>query len=111
MADVPRKCALSPGRKRLLELMQDINHGGIEDLQVSDGEPIFDPPPTVRRLFVFGKQNGPHPSSSRRDFALKGGLKEMFALFDRHKSLNIQELKVVDGLPVSMIVRERSGTQ
>ena len=49
MPNVETKEALSPARKRLIELMQEINYGRIEELQIRDGEPVFNPPPTVLR--------------------------------------------------------------
>jgi hypothetical protein len=67
MTNVVTKATLTPARKRLLELMQEINYGRIEKLHVRDGEPVFDPPPTVLRLlFCFGKTYGPNESRGRR---------------------------------------------
>jgi hypothetical protein len=43
MPNVVTKAALSPARRRLVELMQEINYGRIERLEVRDGEPVFDP--------------------------------------------------------------------
>jgi len=51
--------------------MQEINYERIERLEVRDGEPVFDPPPTVLRLFLFGKDNGPNASRGNDGFALK----------------------------------------
>jgi len=31
--------------------MQEVNYGRIKGLQVRNGEPVFDPPPDVLRLF------------------------------------------------------------
>jgi len=39
------KAALTPARKRLVELMQEVNYGRIEELRVENGEPVFDPRP------------------------------------------------------------------
>ncbi|MBU1319363.1 MAG: hypothetical protein KKG33_14215 [candidate division Zixibacteria bacterium] len=41
------KSSLSSGRIHLVELAQKLNHGRIVLLPVLDGEPQFDPPPTV----------------------------------------------------------------
>jgi len=49
MPNVVIKAALSPARRRLVELMQEINYGRIERLEVRDGEPVFDPPRTTGR--------------------------------------------------------------
>jgi hypothetical protein len=53
MTDVVTKAALTPARKRLIELMQEINYGRIESLMVRNGEPVFDPPPMVNFFAMF----------------------------------------------------------
>lgn len=106
MTDVVKKVALTPARKRLVELMQEINYGRIEGLQVQDGEPVFDPPPTVLRLFLFGKDNWPNESRGNDGFALKKKVAELFEVFDRERSLSIQELMIDNGLPVRMTVAD-----
>lgn len=45
MSEVTTKASLTPARRRLLELMQEINFGRIEGLAVRGGEPVLDPPP------------------------------------------------------------------
>ena len=104
MKDVVTKMALSPARKRLIELMQEINYGRIEGFQIRDGEPVFDPPPTVLRMFLFGKENGPHAARGSDGFTLKKKAADMFDVFDRERSLLIQELIIDNGLPVRMTV-------
>ena len=106
MTDVVTKAALTPARKRLVELMQEVNYGRIEGLHVRDGEPVFDPPPTVLRLFLFGKDNGPNESRANDGFALKKKMAELFEVFDRERSLSIQELIIDNGLPVRMTVAD-----
>ncbi len=104
MTDVATKAALSPARKYLLELMQECNYGRIERLEVRNGEPVFDPPPIVLRLFVFGKDNCPNASLGKDGFVLKKKVAELFEVFDREQSLSIQELVIDNGLPVRMTV-------
>jgi tetratricopeptide (TPR) repeat protein len=41
------KAALSPARRRLVELLQQLNFGRVEGLSFLDGDPIFDPLPRV----------------------------------------------------------------
>ncbi len=101
MATVAKR-TLSPGRKRLIELMQEINYGRIENLQIRGGEPVFDPPPTVLRHFLFGKENGQNPCRANDDFALKKKVTEMFEIFDREQWLFVRELIIDDGLPLRM---------
>jgi hypothetical protein len=98
------KAALTPARKRLVELMQEINYGRIEKLEIRGGDPVFDPPPTVLRLFLFGKDNGPNASRRKDGFALKKKVTELFKVFDKERSLSIRQLMVDNGLPVRMTV-------
>ena len=51
---VATAASLPPARRRLLTLMQELNFGWIENLSVQDGDPVFDPPPTVVRQVKFG---------------------------------------------------------
>jgi hypothetical protein len=102
------KAVLTPARKRLIELMQEINYGRIERLEVREGDPVFDPFPTVLRLFLFGKDNGPNTAPSNDSFALKKKAAELFKVFDRERSLFIRQLMVDNGLPVRMTVANRT---
>ena len=101
MTDVT-KAALTPARRRLVEVMQEIRYGRLEGLEVWEWEPVFDPPPRVVRQIVFGKANGPHTARNQDGFALKKSVAELFEVFDRERSLSIQELVINDGLPVRM---------
>ena len=98
--------SLSPARKRLVRLMQDVNYGRITNLQVRDGDPVFDPPPTVLRLFLFGKGNRPNESRGNDGFALKMEVAQLFGIFERERNLLIHELIIDNGLPVRMTVAD-----
>ena len=100
------KAALTPARRRLVELMQEVNFGRIERLEVRDWEPVLDPPPRVVRQVVFGKANGPNPRRTHDGFALKRKVTELFEVFDRERSLLILELVIDNGLPVRMAVAD-----
>ncbi|MDP8237676.1 MAG: hypothetical protein P9X24_01180 [Candidatus Hatepunaea meridiana] len=93
---------ISAPRRKLLEVMQDINFGRIEGLQVREGEPVFDPMPTMLSLFLFGKDNGPNASRRNDGLIIKKKVVELFEVFDREQSLSIRELMIDDGLPVRM---------
>lgn len=94
----------SPARKRLIQLMHDLNHGRITELEIVNGDPVFTTPPSVSRLIVFGKQNGQNPASNVS--AIKRQIVELFSIFDRKQSFIIQELVVADGLPSRVTVAE-----
>ena len=105
MTDVT-KAVLTPARRRLVEMMQEVNYGRIEQLAIRDGEPVFDPPPRMVRQVVFGKANGANPRRATNSFALKKKVVELFEVFDRERSFLILELVIDNGLPVRMAVAD-----
>jgi hypothetical protein len=98
------KHSLSAARQHLVELFQEINFGRVEQLEVRDGEPVFEPPPRVFREVKFGRTNGPNPARGKDDFLLKDTVRELFELFDRERALLIENLDLQHGLPVRMTV-------
>src|SRR5262245_27326265 len=100
------KAALPEPRKRLVELMQDLNFGRIEGLVLRDGEPVVDPLPCRRREVEFCSENGPRPELVIEDFVLKAQIVELFDCFDRLQNGSIDAIEVKHGLPFRMIVTE-----
>src|SRR5262249_50278609 len=97
---------LSPARRRLVELMQDINFGRIERLQIRGGDPVLKPAPRVVRDWKFGGENGPRPERQSDDFALKQRLLDLFAMLDHVGDTVIDVLEVKHGLPFLASVPE-----
>jgi len=100
------KAALSETRRRLVELMQNINFGRIEGLAVLDGDPVLDPPPRVIREVKFGGENGPRPELDAGNFLLKTQVVELFQHFDQLGDGTIEVLEIKHGLPFRMLVAE-----
>ena len=105
MTDVT-KAALTPAKRRLVEVMQEIRYGRLEGLEVRDWEPVLDPPPRVVQQIVFGKTNGPNARRANDGFVLKKKVAELFDVFDRERSFLILELVIDNGLPVRMAVAD-----
>lgn len=99
MSRVLHKSALSPDRRRLVELCQRLNFGRIEGLEVRGGEPVFDPQPRTVREFKFAGDNGPRPESRRADCALKDQVGDLMRLLDAVGDGVIETLTVKHGLP------------
>lgn len=102
-----RKSALSARWKRLLEVMQVVNFGRIEQLTVAAGEPASNPPPKIIREVKFGAENGARPESSLNDFVLKVEVRELFDAISQIGDGIIERIEVRHGLPFRMIVGER----
>lgn len=101
-----QKGGLSLSRRRLVELMQDINFGRLEGVRVRDAEPVLDPVPGIVREIKFGGENGPRPELQADEFALKSQVVEMFAQFDRLRHCHVETLEIKHGLPFRMLIRE-----
>jgi len=95
---------LSPGRKRLVRQMQEINFGRIERLGIKEGDPLFDPPPKIVREVKFGGDNGVRPEASTEDFVLKAQVVDLFRQFDGISTGQIDLIEVKHGLPFRMQV-------
>ena len=102
-----QKSELSKRLQQLVELMQEINFGRIENLVVRDAEPDV-AGARVTRDIVFGKDNEPHPTRAKTDFVLKDAHVELFRFISQRGTLTIETLIVQYGLPVRMTVSHRS---
>lgn len=106
MGAVATKVSLSAGRRRLLEVLQEINFGRIEALVVRNGEPVLAPDTRVVREVRFGSENGPRRELSIGDFVLKAQVVELFDLLDRMDNGMVERLEVKHGLPFRVDVQE-----
>ena len=89
---------LSPARQRLVELMQRLNFGRIDHLEVRGGEPVLDPMPAVVREHKFCADNTPRPEAGR-DCKLKNQVADLMALLDEIGDGTISVLSFKHGLP------------
>ncbi len=94
---------LSAPRRRLLDLCREIHFGRIEELDIRDGEPAFDPAPCVVRETKFNGEN-PVPAKRDGDISLRNQTAELFAWFERLGNAHIFYLEVKHGLPFKMNV-------
>ena len=106
MTPQTRKASLSPARRRLLEVLQQVNFGRVESLAIVNGEPVLDPPPRIVREIKFGAENGPRPEISSADFLLKQQVVELLAVLDKMQNGVIDVIEVKHGLPFRAIVTE-----
>lgn len=100
------KSSLSPAGRQLVELMQKINFGRIENLVVCGGEPVLKPLPYVVREVKFGGENSPRPETTQRDFTLKAEVLDMFNHLTKLDSDIIPRIEIRHGLPFCMTVKE-----
>ena len=103
-----RKASLSPARRRLIEIFQQVNFGRLEPIVIEDGEPLFQPVPRIVREIKLGGENGPRQELSMADFMLKSQIVELFTYFDKLQNGTIDVLEIKHGLPFRMIVEDKA---
>jgi len=101
-----QKSSLPEPRRRIVELMQKVNFGRIENLVVRNGQPVLSPSPRIVREVKFGGENGPRPEASIEDFALKAQVVELFRYMDELHDGVIGVLEIKHGLPFRMAVED-----
>jgi hypothetical protein len=99
MSTAQTKSALSPARRRLVELMQRLNFGRIEHLEIRGHEPVLEPAPRAIREHKFCSENGPHRETGRPDCQLKNQVLDLMQLLDAVGDGTIAVLTVKHGLP------------
>ena len=102
------KSSLSEAQRRLVELLQNLNFGRIEGLQVKGGEPTFEPAPRIVRKLKIGGENGPRRETALQDFWLKQQTSEMLEAIAELGEGEILSIEVKYGLPFAMEVEQRS---
>lgn len=98
----PTKSSLSAAQTQLVELFQAVNFGRVEALQVSRGQPTFDPPPKVIQKLKIGGENGPRAEIGYGDFRLKHGVVELLELISGMEQGEIRSIEIRFGLPCTV---------
>lgn len=101
----PRKSSLSANRRRLVELMQRLSFGRIENLILRAGEPTWEAAPRVVREVKFGG-DGARRETACADFELKAPMVEFLRELDDLGDALIESIEVKHGLPFRMVVEE-----
>jgi hypothetical protein len=102
MNELTTKSSLSNSHRRLVELMQRLNFGRIEELIVRGGEPVFDPAPKVIQKVKIGGENGPRPELSSEDFLLKKQTIELLETISDLGEGTVLTIDVKHGLPFAV---------
>lgn len=100
------KAHLTPPKRRLIELMQDINFGRITNIPVRDGEPELTPDTVIEREIKLGGQSGPRPERDQDDFILKQEVVALLEHLAQMGSGKVCLLEIKHGLPFLMRIEE-----
>ncbi len=95
---------LSPAKQRLLRLFQTINFGRIEELEIRNGEPEFNPPPRIFVELKLDAADGSRPESRLNRFPLRSQVERFFDQISRLKDGAVEVIEIRHGLPFRMVV-------
>lgn len=99
MSQPVSKSTLSEGQCRLVELLQRLNFGRIENLCVRGGEPVFDPAPRVIQKLKMGGENAARPEANLDDFLLRRSVIEMLEAISKIGDGEVLFIEARYGLP------------
>lgn len=103
------KSKLSIKQRQLIELMQYINFGRINNLTVKDGEPELTHETIVERdIKLGGSANGARPESGHDDFLLKEAVVALLKELAELGTGTVKQLEIKHGLPFLIRIEERA---
>ena len=85
---------LSPGRQALVRLCETINYGSIENLEVRNCEPTFDPAPVMLRDLKLDSDEGPRPELALADFIVSHEILRLMRHLDEMKIGTVRRVEV-----------------
>jgi hypothetical protein len=107
MARFMRLSHVSAPRQALMRLCQSVDYGQIIDLHIRDGEPVFNPEPTLLLDLNLDSDCNGRPESELADFIL---CEEFCRLLDRIDALRtgrIQRIEARAGIPRRVLIQRR----
>ncbi|MEZ4651967.1 MAG: hypothetical protein R3E97_24835 [Candidatus Eisenbacteria bacterium] len=104
MQDALHRDGLTPTTRRLLELIERIGFGRIENLWVRSGEPSFDPPPRVLRDLRL--KPGPSAPATNRPGELKDQFVQLMRLLRQLGDGVVELIEVQNSLPFRVVLEE-----
>jgi hypothetical protein len=98
---------LSPARQALIRLCQEINFGSIENLEVREGEPAFEPSPVVLRDLKLDSEDGARGEIAIVDFGLSKEVVQLMRHLDEIAVGTVRRLEVRAGIPRRLLWESR----
>ncbi len=97
---------LSQSRRRLVSTIQNIRFGAIENLVITNGEPVLSPDTYMIRDKKFGKSDTHAGFDARESPFGKDHFSQLFGEFSRINNGVISLLEIQNGLPFRIRTKE-----
>jgi hypothetical protein len=93
-----RYSGLLPAKRRLVDILQRLQFGRIEGLEIVRGEPQWEPAPTIIRTIKL-PAGSPVSEPCSADFELKKEIRDLFWQFHHYEDFVVHRLEFRFGLP------------
>jgi len=107
MSKVLRFSQLSASWQALVRLFQSVNYGQIIGVTVRNGEPVFDPSPTVLLDVTLDKDEGGRPELDLADFALRDEVRRLLSHLDQLQNGTVERIEIRSGVPRRVLIARR----
>ena len=98
---------LSSARQALVRLCQEMNYGSIENLEIRDCEPMFNPPPTVVWDVKLDSEESARPETALPDFIVSKEILRLIRHLDEIKLGKFRRVEVRAGIPRRILMESR----
>lgn len=105
-----KRSELGDSERTLLDAMQVLNFGRIENLFVRDGRPVFNPSPRIIAAVKMSPQTTPREERQPCDFELKQEVVLLLRLLRRVGNGNILLIQIRHGLPSNVEIEQPIAT-
>jgi hypothetical protein len=106
--ELKMKSHLSPARQTLLEIIDSLGFGVIENLAIVRGDPYFDPLPKILQDIKIGTDAAPQTERSNDDFVLKSKIVELFQHLDQLDRVRVT-IEIKHSQPFRIVVERTAG--
>jgi hypothetical protein len=107
MPEARRFSELSSARQALVRILQAVNFGELEGIQVQNADPILDATSVVILDAKLDKEESPRPEIDLADFALSAEVLRLMGWLDDLKNGTIKRLEVRAGIPRRLVFESR----
>lgn len=104
MHQAQRFSQLSAPRQALVRLLQSINFGHVEDLEVRGSQPVFSPAPMVFVEIKLDSAAEPRQEIDLTDFELRCEVIRLMEQFDQLGDASIERIDVRYGVPRRVLI-------
>ena len=98
------KRSLDPTKLKLVEAIEELRFGRIEQISIRDGRPHCEQATQIVQEIKLGAETKPHVERSDADLTLKSEFERLFIQFDRLRD-GLVDIEVRHGLPFRLVVR------